>query len=257
MSLPKIYKDFFAQKVFTFEELWQRYKKENTINSVRTLVRDAIRRSYIRSIKKGLYCILPQGATQENYIVDKYLVAAKLTSDSLIAYHSALELLGVAQSIFNTVFVLSQKRLATFEFQEVSFTTVTGPFGFGETDVVRDGVTLHVTNRERTLIDCVDRLKYAGGLEECLKSIEVFPSVSFQNIESYLKKYHKLSLYSKIGFILSLFEKQWTFPDKIKKNLKAKLTKKVYYLTDVKDCQLNKEWNLMIPKNIGEIIRSA
>jgi predicted transcriptional regulator of viral defense system len=258
MAVPKIYKDFYEQKVFTFESLKEKYRKDNTLGSLRILLHNCKVNGYIGTVKGSLYYIIPQEFSKENYTVDKYLIASKLTSTDIVAYHSALELLGVAQSAFNRVFILTQQRISSFDFQGTTFIGVTGNIGFGYTTIVREGVSIRVTDRERTLIDGIDRLKYVGGLEEYLKSIKSFPSVSFQRIEEYLKRYQKVGLYSKVGFLLSFFKERWTFPDDVRRRLRSKVKKKVYYLTQTKGkAEFNKEWNLMVPRNLRELILAA
>lgn len=258
MAVPKLYKDFYEQKVFTFNDVIEKYKKSNTVGSLRLLLYNCKVNGYIFSAKNGLYYIIPQGFSKDNYIVDKYLIANKLTSAGILGYHSALELLGVAQSVSNNVFVLTKERLSNFKFQEINYIGVAGNAKFGYITVIRDGIPICVTDRERTLIDGIDKLKYVGGLEEYLKSIETFPSVDFKKIEEYLRKYNKINLYSKVGFILSFFEKKWSFTDGIHKNLKSKITRKTYYLTGAgKPGKFNKEWNLIVPENLQELIHST
>ncbi len=258
MSVPKIYKDFYEQRVFTLTELKERYKKDNTPGSLNVLLHQAKMNGYIDSIKKGLYYIIPHGFSKPEYQVDKYLIAAKMSPSSVIGYHSALELLGVAQSVFNRVFVLTDQRISAWDFQGTRFIGVSGNPDFGQMTLTRDGVAARVTDRERTLIDCVDRLRYAGGLEEYLKSVDGFPSVNFERLEEYLQRYGKVSLYSKTGFILSFFEKKWLLPEDTRARLRKKIRKKVYYLdTAKKENTLNKEWNLMVPLNLKEFIYSS
>lgn len=258
MAAPKIYKDFYEQRVFDFEDVYRRYKKENTVGSLRIMLHNGKTNGYIGSIKRGLYYIIPQDFSKKNYVVDKYLVANKLSSTGILAYHSALELHGVAQSIFNRVFILSGEKIANFNFQGTSFVGVRGDCSFGQTTVFREGISVHIADRERLLIDGIDRLKYVGGIEEYLKSIEVLPSVDFQRIIEYLRRYKKQSLYSKVGCILSLFEKKWSFPDDVRKKLKSKIKKKVYYLTNTENKgQFNKEWNLIVPGNLHQLLAVA
>jgi len=256
MALPKIYKDFYEQRVFDFEDVNRRYKGKNTVGSLRIMLHNGKTNGYIGSIKRGLYYIIPQDFSKENYVVDKYLIASKVSPTGILAYHSALELHGAAQSFFNRVFILSDQRITNFNFQKTFFIGIRGDSSFGRTTVLREGISVHVADKERALIDGIDRLKYVGGIEEYLKSIEVLPSVNFQRILEYLRQYKKQSLYSKTGYILSLFEKKWSFPDNVRKKLKSKLRKKVYYLAGKEDeGRFNKEWNLIVPGDLRELLK--
>ena len=258
MALPKIYKDFYEQRVFSTQELREKYKKKNTLGSIRILLHNCKKSGYVGSVKRGLYYIIPQESSLKKYIADKYLIASKLSATAIIAYHSALELHGVAQSAFNRVFILTQQRIPPSKFQGITFVPVQGNLSFGRTTMLREGVTIQVTDRERTLIDGIDRLKYSGGLEEYLKSIEAFPSVHFARIEEYLKRYNRVNLYAKVGFIVSLFKEKWALPDDIRRRVRSKIKEKVYYLAQMKgESVFDKEWNLMVPKKIQGLIQGV
>lgn len=254
MGLPKIYRDFYDRAVFTFEEVAERYKNNNTAGSIRIMLHNERNKGYLGSVKRGLYYIIPQGFSKDDYVVDKYLVANKLAGSGLLSYHTALELHGVAQSTFNQVYILSDRRIQSFDFQGTTFIGIAGDSSFGVTFITRGGMDIRVADRERTVIDGIDRLKYTGGLEEYLKSIMGFPSVDFEIIERYLKKYNKASLYSKVGFVLSSFGKMWFFPEKVRSRLKSKIGKKTNYLYRTKGGRLNKEWNLILPANFNDYV---
>lgn len=52
-------------------------------------------------VRRGLFAVVPPGACGDIYPVDPYLVAAKLTRDSVLSHHTALELHGRAYSMYN------------------------------------------------------------------------------------------------------------------------------------------------------------
>lgn len=253
MALPKLYKDFYHKKVFTYQEVRSSYR-DKTAYSLQSMIRDNLGK-YIKNVKKGLYYTLPQDVPPETYLIDKFLVANKLAPDAVIAYHAALELHGAAYSVFNTAHVLTSKHFKTFVFQGITYQAVLRSHNFGIEKIKREAADVSCTDRERTVIDGLDRIKYAGGLEEYLKSIEMFPYINFEKIEHYLNLYNKKALYAKVGFILSLMEKRWEFPERYKNRFKAKLSRMTYYLTDKGQAsELNKEWNLMIPKKLKSLM---
>ena len=53
------------------------------------------------NIRRGIYAVVSPGESPNDLRVDPYLLTAKITLDSLLSYHTALELYGVAYSIFN------------------------------------------------------------------------------------------------------------------------------------------------------------
>jgi len=251
MALPRLYKDFYHRKVFTFDEVRAAYGKELTGYSLQSLIRDNLEKGHIGMVRRGLYYIIPQVPPPGTHQVDKFLIAGKLAADGVIGYHAALELHGAAYSAFNTVHVLTRKLFKPFEFQGIRYQAVSNSYDVGIQSLQRDLVEVRCTDRERTVIDGVDRIKYIGGLEEYLKSVELLPYVDFNKIERYLSAYGKKALYAKVGFVLSLFEKQWSFPEQVKKRLRRRLSRMAFYLGERKNgAMLNKDWNLMVPEKL-------
>ena len=121
--------------------------------------------------------------------------------------------------------------------------------------ILREGLKVRVTDRERTIIEGINGLKYMGGLEEYFKSIELFPSIDFNQIVIYLKRFNKKILYAKVGFLLSYFEKRWSFPENYKKAIKDHLGTRINYLSDEREeTKLNKEWKLMVPIRLRSLL---
>ena len=50
-------------------------------------------------IRRGLYAVVPPGADAGSYPIDPFLIASKLTPDSLLSHHTALEFHGKAYSV--------------------------------------------------------------------------------------------------------------------------------------------------------------
>ena len=49
-------------------------------------------------VRRGLYATVPRGMDPETASIDPYLVAAKMTGDAVLGYHTALEFHGRAYS---------------------------------------------------------------------------------------------------------------------------------------------------------------
>lgn len=92
-------------------------------------------------------------------------------------------------------------------------------------------------------------------MEEYFKSIELFPSIDFGQLIIYLKRFNKKIFYAKIGFILSYFEKRWSFPENYREEIKAHLGTRINYLSDKREeAKLDKEWKLMVPVRLKSLL---
>ena len=97
----KHYTFFRTHPVFTGEELAEYLASCGKVGS-RT--QEALLSYYkkikrIVSVRRGLYAVIPPEADPASYIVDPFLVAAKLTRDAVLSHHTALELHGRAYSV--------------------------------------------------------------------------------------------------------------------------------------------------------------
>ena len=116
----------------------------------------------ILRVRRGLYATVPWGTDPASMTVDPYLVAAKMTEDAVLAYHTALEFHGRAYSVhWRLVYVSASKSIPlTFQSHEFRGAVVPPPLlargqeMFGVTGHNRSGVQLRVTNHERTWSMC-------------------------------------------------------------------------------------------------------
>ncbi len=251
MGLPKLLTVFYHQQVFTFDEARQKLK--TNANSLSTMLYELQRSRYIMRIKKGLYATIPVGMAEQSFTPNKYLVAAKMQKHAYLSYHTALELHGVAESVFNTVYISVPRQARPFQFQETMYSFVINNDSFGLTKVKIDGISLSITDREKTILDGIDRLKYVGGVEEYLKSVSSFPSINTSRLLKYLQRLDKKILYAKAGWLLSRMAKQWSIEEQLLKKIRSKLSARTFYLQEGNgstEYRFNDEWNLMIPSTL-------
>lgn len=131
-------------------------------------------------MRRGLYCVVPPCADPATSPVDAYLLASRMTDDTVLAYHTALEFRGKAYSVFEEIQYLTGRatRPATFRshrFRPVRFPKKIAASGkqlFAVNEVDRAGLSVRVTSLERTLADVLDRPDLGGGWEEIWRSLE-------------------------------------------------------------------------------------
>ena len=97
MNSPVRFNRFLERHaVFTVDELdchltSRGSSNTNTRNSLLAYHR---RQGRIVRVRRGLYATVPRGMDPASMTVDPYLVAAKITEDAVLAYHTALEFHG-------------------------------------------------------------------------------------------------------------------------------------------------------------------
>lgn len=257
--------------VFTVEEL-DRFLlargsgKRNTRKSLLTYYRNQGR---IIPIRRGLYATVPLGGDPESGPVDPYLVAAKMSVDAVLAYHTALEFHGKAYSVNTRLYYISEHKSLPLKFRNHEFRRVPVPHlppekgmeMYGVIGRKRSGVELRVTNLERTFVDVLDRPDLAGSWEEIWRSLELIEFFDLDQVVKYLLLLKNATTAAKVGFFLEQHRETLMVDDVHLNQLRTMVPRQPHYLDRRrrKDCRLVKEWNLMIPAEIlnrswGEVL---
>ena len=153
----------------------------------------------------------------KEFSIDRILVASQLARPYFISHHTALEIYGVAQSYHNITYISTNKILRPFEFQNISYKIITTKYKFGIEQIQRGPLKINVSDRERTVLDCIRNIEYAGGIEELTKSISAFPGLNYKKLLEYLYLFKEKSLYHRTGFILDRLKSELNVPQDILK----------------------------------------
>lgn len=210
-------------------------------------VNSNIKKERIKRVRNGLYVTLDSmGSLSSN----RFEIASKITSTTFIAYHSALEFFGLANQVFNFVIVGSQTRFNTFTFEEIDYEYVSVKNYY---DIHFDEkANVRVPSLERTIIDCIDNVNLAGGIEELLYALRQVTSLNEKKLLDVLKSYDNIFLYKKIGYVLEHFKEWLPISDSFFAACKSKVNHTVkYFLKDeYSDIIFNPKWKIMAPANL-------
>jgi len=251
-----------ANAVFTVAELGSFLAKRGT---TKTAARDSVLRHYkeagrIILIRRGLYAVVPIHSDPKLYQVDPYLVASKVKPDSVLAFHTALEVHGKAYSIFRRFTYFSAHRTAPFKFQSNEYVRVAPPSvhskrsmsGIGIKTITRSGVYVNVTSLERTLVDVLDRPDLSGSWEEIWRSLGSVEYFDVEQVIKYTRTLKNATTAAKVGFFLDQHKDQLLLDGAYITPLRRLVPRQPHYLerANRKDCKFVPEWNLMVPNRI-------
>ncbi|MGA1841645.1 MAG: type IV toxin-antitoxin system AbiEi family antitoxin domain-containing protein [bacterium] len=250
------YKVFFNKHpVFTIDEFLSSFKKAK-MTSVYSNLKYYLKKGRLRIIKRGVYYVIPEESSSDKFYPDSLLVASRLSKDAVIGFHSALELMGYAHSVFHRFFYYTDLRKRIFKFKDDEFISVKIPERLKKNNSVQLGIKeeyyhnaiVRFTNRERTFVDCLDRPEFGGGIEEVYRCVEKYPYLNFDEIMAYLDALGKNILYAKTGVFLQQHREQFFVEEELLKELKKRApVSAVYFDSERKKGKLVKEWNLMVP----------
>lgn len=215
-------------------------------------------------VRRGLYAVIPPGADKDSYPVDPFLLAAKLTPDSVLSHHTALEFHGKAYSVY-TRFTYSAFRpleLLTFRshvFRGTRFPNTllrTGKVHVGVLTPEHAGMELRVASLERTLVDVLDRPDLSGGWEEIWRSLESVEFFDLDKVVEYALLLGNATTGAKVGFFLEQHREVLMVEDRHLKALHDLRPRQPHYLDRARRIsgRLVSEWNLVVP---GEVLERS
>lgn len=211
------------------------------------------KRNIIVQIRKNVY--LPTNPADGFVDENKYEIGCNSVPNAYISYHSAMEYYGLQNQVFNRIYLSTPKRFRAFEFDFVEYMYAPDKFKEG---IIQPELTknIHVTDIERTIVDCIDRLDLAGGIEELIYNLELINEVDENKILYYMSLHKKQVIYQKSGFILSCFKEQMTLSEMFFEFCSANIGKSVRYLTDKYDSNVYiPKWKLYVPQYILSLIK--
>lgn len=238
--------------VFSFNEAKKILKLSN--DSLKNMLYRLKRKKRIIEIKKGKYLFVPAKAGLEgNWSEYVFRALPKIVNkEYYVGFWTALNYWGLTEQLPITTFVAITSRAKDFEFlhQKIKLVSVSKKkfFGFvkqktGETD-------FNISNREKTIIDCLVFPQYCGGIEETAKGLwNARKEIDWNLLLEYTEKTSVKAVKRRLGFILEELN--------LKKDIQKKLLQKKFSgfaWIDPSACQrefhYNKKWGLKV--NIEE-----
>jgi len=185
-----------------------------------------------------------------------------MTSDAVVAYHTALQLHGKAYSVRDEFRYCASRlpRPATFRgytFRAVAFPKTlqeSGKESFAVDVVDRSGIDVRVTSLERTLVDVLDRPALGGGWEELWRSLDSVAFFNLDRVVEYTLLLGNATTAAKVGFYLAQRRQELMVTEKHLALLREHCPRKPHYLdrSARKSGRLVPEWNLVVPSEIME-----
>ncbi len=265
----ELYAALLSMSVVSFDEIVEEARgiidgKVSRRYIYRKYVDRLIKKGRLQRVRRGLYIVLSPVEEPEQHVVDTLLIASKIREEYYLGFHTALEYYGCAHSVYNETYICVREddRFDPFRYKRFSFRPVfVDDIHLGVEEKSYHKSTLRVSSRERTFLDCIDRVRYAGGWEECLKSLEGLSGLDFEKLVALLHEYEKDILYRRAGYTLELLKKRSPFYEHLSEHLLDKIEEQITgsprYLMSRKRGPLNRRWNLYIPRDFEEILRGV
>ena len=233
--------------------------KENT---VRRLLSDMTSRGLLMRIKDGVYYIIPYEENAETFMPDWHILVKYLVKDAkhYIGYYSALQIhnLITQPSLKEQIVVAKQIRPSEIKIKDITFQFIyhNESHFFGEKKTWIDNFNkVSCSDIEKTIIDCLFKPDYAGGIVEVARAIySTKEKLDYKKLLEYTIKFDSQAVVKRLGYILELFEIETEI---IKELQKLKTASYVVLDTELpKTGRRNSRWSIQQNLDI-ETIKSA
>lgn len=250
-----------GQDCFDYEEA-KKALSQSGESAVKELLSDMVKRGLLMRLKKGLYYVIPYEKDAETFMPDWHLLAAPLTkgTDHYIGYYSALQIhnLITQPSLKEQIVVDRQVRPSTLKIKGIDFQFIYHNekhfFGFGKMWIDSYNRVI-CSDLEKTLVDCLFKPDYAGGIVEIARAIyHAKDRIKFDRLLEYTRRFDAQAVIKRLGFLLETLEIETGIINDLKKTKTAS-----YVLLDTelpKSGKMISRWS--IRQNMEtETIRSA
>ena len=198
---------------FSIETAYNILKNSNR-GAVKKLLSDMTKRGLLMRVKEGLYYVIPYEQASETFMPDWHLLAQYIVgyTDYYIGYFSALQLLSLTTQagLREQVVVNKQIKPSVLKVKEVAFQFIyhNKMHFFGSKKTWIDSYNkVYCSDLEKTIIDCLFKPKYAGGITEITKAIfKAKENIDFQKLLDYTIKFNSQAVIKRLGFILELLK---------------------------------------------------
>jgi predicted transcriptional regulator of viral defense system len=250
--------------VFTVEELSKALQRNESSSpqTRKALLAYHGKRGHIVQIRRGLYSVVPPGASPDTSPVDPYVAAARMTDDAVLGYHTALEVHGKAHSVSEQFVYLAKRPARPAKFRSYTFKGVRFPKALCDRHcqdlavqtAERAGLDIRVTSLERTLVDVLDRPDLGGGWEEIWRSLESVEYFNLEKVVEYALLLGNATTVAKAGYFLDQHRQALMVEDVHLEPLRSRRPKRPHYMDRSRrgNGRLVSEWNLVVPVYVAE-----
>ncbi len=108
---------------------------------------------------------------------------------------------------------------------------------------------IQISDLERTIIDVINKPKYAGGWNETINCLKNLDEVNYKQLIAYFKKFNNRTITRKTGYILDKLN-NLNPSQKIIEEIKELSGSNDLYFDTTKKGIYDKKWNMVIPETI-------
>ncbi|MBS3069755.1 hypothetical protein J4441_05300 [Candidatus Micrarchaeota archaeon] len=170
---------------------------------LRKLLFDLRKNKWIGQVERGKYLMLPlESGSSANYGTHPYIIARKLISPYYVGFASALNYYGITEQVGRTTYISTTKakRKLAFASEVYRFVRLPKARFFGFTEEWIGDLKFNISDREKTVIDCLYMPQYSGGLTEVAKAFR--KELDYEKLYKYACDMDDMAVIKRLGCLL-------------------------------------------------------
>jgi predicted transcriptional regulator of viral defense system len=225
------------------------------------VIHSLLRKRWLERIGPGRYLLIPADRGPDGIPETNALSIGKhLTDPYYFGYTTAAAFYRFTPQSRNTVWIVSPKcvtdriiRGTTFQFVAIAGRKF---FGYAPTTVYGDQVNL--SDPEKTVLDCVDKVRKAGGIAEVARIVvRAAPTLDWDKLAVYAERFGSVALIQRLGYLVT--RTRAAMPGGVRQRLRSHLKRNSRSLLDPagqwgKAGAYNAEWQIMVNVPEKEIL---
>lgn len=193
--------------------------------ALRELLSGMAKRGLLLRLGKGLYYIIPYEQDPASFIPDWHLLAEHLVKkgEHYIGYYSALQIHGLITqpSLKEQIVVARQIRPSTMTIKGIVFQFIyhNDRHFFGAQKTWVDSFhQVRCSDPEKTLVDCLYKPDYAGGIVEIARALyNVIDKLDDKKLLGYIERFNSQAVIKRLGFLLEVLGLESKIIDRLQK----------------------------------------
>jgi len=211
------------------------------------------KKGWLERIERGKYMIVPFQA-KEGWLEHPFVLAANLAKNYYISYRTALAHHGLTEQLPVYVYIATterkgrlERRLQNYVFRFVRIKE-TKFFGF-KAELV-GGKKVFVAEKEKAIVDCLDKERYSGSIIEIARALSD-SRINLSKVKKYALKMGNSSLIRRLGYLLDLLKKD---SSGLEKSIGS--YRNIYFSTVLpkKALKMDKKWKLVVNVSRGDLL---
>ena len=165
-----------GKEIYTFSEI-QAIASNLGQGTIWKVLSELVKEKRLIRLKREVYLYVPEGY-QENWTASNFWIGANLVQPYAISFWSALNHWGLTEQLPKRTYIQTTKSVVNYSKNilgsEYQFVRLNPKRFFGITQIWVANHQVSITDREKTLVDCLAFPAYCGGISEAVKGLYNF-----------------------------------------------------------------------------------